>query len=235
MHSCPPSAGSLPKTEDIDHHTDRAMTTGHVADLAHLIVKKGVDGMMIQNGLQSAVAAMLNAAVDMMNATATVVKEIMGVTAIETAIGTEIVIAVAQDMMTGIENGIEIEAATETENVIVTEAVIETATVTATVTAMLAETMSAMEAVVDGEGMAASEAVAVEDLVMVVGQTVVCLVVRTYGAVQLLKALYPYLKGQGSILHGMSNLLGTQMYLPWKLKYQVCIPFNWHKLGVLFR
>ncbi|KAA1068208.1 hypothetical protein PGTUg99_027090 [Puccinia graminis f. sp. tritici] len=66
------------------------MTTGHVADLAPLIVKKGVDGMMIQNGLQSTVAAMLNAAVDinMMNATTTVVKETMGVT----AIGTEIVI-----------------------------------------------------------------------------------------------------------------------------------------------
>ncbi|KAA1068392.1 hypothetical protein PGT21_026493 [Puccinia graminis f. sp. tritici] len=65
------------------------MTTGHVADLApSSVMEKGVDGMMIQNGLQSAVAAMLNAAVDMMNATATVVKETMGVTAIETAIGT---------------------------------------------------------------------------------------------------------------------------------------------------
>jgi hypothetical protein len=113
--------------------------------------------------------------------------------------------------------------------------VIETATATVTVIVFLAETMSVMEAVVDGEGMAALEAVAVEDLVMVVGQMVVCLVARTYGAVQLLKALYPYLKGQGSIPLGMSNLLGTQMYLPWKLKYRVCVPFNWHKLGILFR
>ncbi|KAA1075819.1 hypothetical protein PGT21_029014 [Puccinia graminis f. sp. tritici] len=66
------------------------MTTGHVTDLAPLIGKKGVNGMMIQNGLHSAVAVMLNAEVDidMMNATATVVQETMGVT----AVGTEIVI-----------------------------------------------------------------------------------------------------------------------------------------------
>lgn len=212
MLSCPPSVGSLPKTEDIDHLIARAMTTGHAADLAPLIVKKGADGTMTVKGLRSEVAVMLNAVVDMMNVTAIVVKGT--VTVIETATGTGIAIVVALDTM--------IEIAIAKEPVIVT------ATVTATVTevgteieiAIPAETMSVLVADVNEADTVVLEAV-VEEAMEMAGRMAVCLEVQILGVVRLPKALYPYLKGLGNTPHGMSNLLVMQMCPPWKPKYQV--------------